>query len=280
MKTVSTLADFRAEMGEKPRVFVPTMGALHDGHAELIRRGAAIARERGLTGGCVVSIFVNPTQFNEQSDFARYPRTLDADLAMCRDAGATCVIAPSVQEVYPAGVGGSMPLPPQATEPRLEDAHRPGHFAGVCQVVKRLFEMVEPRFAIFGEKDWQQYRVIDAMSRALGLGVEVVAAPTVRECDGLAMSSRNRFLTEEDRIRGLTISRALYEARGLDSPSEAEESMRRTLSRAEITPDYAVVRDADTLGPWKPGAAGRALIAARVGTVRLLDNAPWGPKAP
>ncbi|MBI1189834.1 MAG: pantoate--beta-alanine ligase [Tepidisphaera sp.] len=260
-------------------VLVPTMGALHEGHASLVRQGAAFAAKHGL-GGCVVTVFVNPTQFGDPADFSRYPKTLEADCKLCEAAGAACVLAPGVEDVYPPGAPTVVPpLPRVATEPGLEDALRPGHFAGVCQVVKRLFEITRPAAAVFGEKDWQQLAVVSAMVRELGMGIEIVPGPTVRDADGMAMSSRNRFLSAEDRARGLSLSRALRRARGAKTPDDAEAAMRDELAKVGVTPDYAVVRNAATLGPRREaGDAGpwRAVIAAKVGSVRLLDNAAWG----
>lgn len=226
----------------------------------------------------VVSVFVNPTQFNDAKDLERYPRTLETDIELCERMGAAAVFAPSVEAVYPPGGGAvSPPLPAVATQPGLEDAHRPGHFAGVCQVVKRLFELVRPSAAVFGEKDWQQLQVIRAMSQQERLGVEIVPVPTVREADGLAMSSRNVFLTKEDRARAKSLNAALREACEERSASTAESRMRAALRDAGVRVEYAVVRDSETLMPLENGqASGRALIAARVGDVRLIDNAPWG----
>lgn len=254
------------------------MGALHEGHTALVRRGVQLARERGLAGGCVVWVFVNPTQFNDKSDLERYPRTLDADAAMCRDAGATFVYAPPVDEVYPPSGGVPVPpLPRVATEPGLEDRFRPGHFAGVCQVVLRMFRLVEPVAAVFGEKDWQQLQVVTAMVEQEKLPIEIIPHPTIREPDGLALSSRNRFLSAEDRRRGLAISRALRACQTARTPAEAEAIMRAELARESITsPDYATIVHARTLTP-APEGPWRALITARVGSVRLLDNAAWAP---
>jgi pantoate--beta-alanine ligase len=261
-------------------VFVPTMGALHAGHSALVVRAAELAAQRGLSAGCIASIFVNPTQFNDPADFQRYPKTLDADLEACRVAGARAVFCPSVSDIYPSGaLPEALPLPSVATEPGLEDRFRPGHFAGVCQVVHRLFDLVRPAAAVFGEKDWQQLQVISAMTRERRLGVEIVPHQTIREPDGLAMSSRNRFLGAEDRRRGLALRRALLAARLAKTPEEAETLMCAELAKDGITePDYAVVRDAQTLlpstaGPW------RALITARIGSVRLLDNLSWTPRS-
>lgn len=252
------------------------MGALHDGHASLVREGVGIARQRGLAGGCIVSIFVNPTQFNEPSDYSRYPRTLSTDLPICERAGASAVYAPAPEEIYPLNPPIRVPpLPLCATSPELEDRFRPGHFAGVCQVVLRLFELVRPAIAVFGEKDWQQLQVVRAMTAAEKLPIEIVGLPTIRERNGLAMSSRNRFLGESDRARAAAISRALCRAAGEPAVSEAERAMHHELREAMIEPEYAVVRDAETLSTWREGRPGRALIAARVGSVRLIDNAPW-----
>jgi pantoate--beta-alanine ligase len=265
------------DAGAARPVFVPTMGALHRGHGSLISEGVRLAAAAG--SGCVVSIFVNPTQFGPTEDFKRYPRTLDADLEMCRAAGAAVVFAPAAEVVYPPGVDVPVPpLPAVATEPCLEDASRPGHFAGVCQVVLRLFQLVRPQTAVFGEKDWQQLQVIKAMTREQGLGIDIVGAPTVRERDGLAMSSRNRFLSAAERGAALSLSQALCEAAGVDDPEQAEARMRALMGAAGAEVQYAVVRDSGTLlrrGGNGAGGPFRALVAARVGSVRLIDNAPW-----
>lgn len=263
-------------------VVVPTMGALHRGHGALIGRAREVAAERGRRG-VVVTIFVNPTQFNDPSDFARYPRTMHADLEAAERAGADAVFAPSVQEVYPDGPdgddpGGGFALPEEATRPGLEDAHRPGHFAGVCRVVRRLFSMTHAAEAVFGEKDWQQLQVVRALAARERLEVEVIPHATVRESDGLAMSSRNALLTAEDRRRAAAISQALCDAAAERSAEGAEELMRSRLERAGLTVEYAVVRDAATLLAPSSGRPMRALIAARApeSGVRLIDNAAWG----
>lgn len=280
MLVIRDSAELNAAARKRGRVaglggaFVPTMGALHEGHAVLIRRGAELSRELGMPGACVVSIFVNPTQFNEKADFERYPKTLDADLAMCREAGAGAVFVPSVEMMYPDAAAAPVPpLPGVATEPGLEDRFRPGHFAGVCQVVLRLFRLIEPDAAIFGEKDWQQYQVVAAMTREAGLRTDIIGYPTIRDPDGLAMSSRNRFLSPSERAAALAIPRALAAAGSIRSASEAEEAMRTLPSGLEL--EYAAVRDAATLGPVRAGLPGRVLIAARSGKTRLIDNAPW-----
>lgn len=254
-------------------VLVPTMGALHAGHGALIRSAKAGAQGRPV----VVSVFVNPTQFNDPSDLAHYPRRLGADVALAREHGCDVVFAPPESEVYPEGSDVDVPaLPAAARLPGLEDRWRPGHFEGVCQVVSRLFDLLQPSVAVFGEKDWQQLAVIRAMATELHPGVMIVAGATVREVDGLAMSSRNARLGAEDRPRAAAVSRALCEACGAGSVSEAEARMRRTLEQAGMEVEYAVVRDGESLEPLPSGAReGRALIAARCGGVRLIDNAAW-----
>lgn len=259
-------------------VFVPTMGALHEGHASLVRLARAKAER---TKPVIVSIFVNPTQFGPNEDYARYPRTLDSDMETCRAVGADVVFAPAVEEVYPNG-GARVPrLLAVATEPGLEDSARPGHFAGVCQVVLRLFELVRPAAAVFGEKDWQQLQVVRAMVREEGLRIEIIPGETVRDRDGMAMSSRNRFLSPADRRRGLALSQGLSACQKGSDPDRAEEILRAVLEEAGVEPDYAVVRDAETLAPrprgeWDRSRPMRAVAAGRVGPVRLLDNMAWG----
>lgn len=254
-------------------MLVPTMGALHAGHAALIRQAAALAGP----AGAVATIFVNPTQFNDPADLAAYPRTEQADVALCRDAGAAAVYLPGVEDVYPPDQAVPVgPLPAVATEPGLEDAHRPGHFAGVCQVVRRLFALTRPAAAVFGEKDWQQLAVIRAIVRDEGLGIRIHAGPTVREADGLAMSSRNTRLGPEDRARAAAIPLALREAGFAPSPEQARRVLGAVLDAAGLRAEYAVVRDADTLlPPTAATAAHRMLVAAPVGRARLIDNAPW-----
>ncbi len=261
-----------------PTAFVPTMGALHAGHASLIQHAASHAAAHQLAGASV-SIFVNPTQFNDPRDLERYPRPESADLALCESSGAALVYLPRVHDIYPPNDPiPTPPLPEVATRPGLEDAHRPGHFAGVCQVVARLFSLVRPAAALFGEKDWQQLAVIRAMSALLTPEILILPRPTLRDPDGLAMSSRNAFLTPADRTRALALSRALARAASQPTPRLAEEAMHAELALASITPEYAVVRDADTLLPTPASSPARALIAARVGSVRLIDNAAWpGP---
>jgi pantoate--beta-alanine ligase len=208
-----TVADLRKLVGELPGpvALVPTMGALHEGHRALVRA----ARERAAT--VVVSVFVNPTQFGPGEDFDRYPRTWDADLAALAEEGADVVFHPPVDEVYPP-VAVGVTVDPGPLGSVLEGAVRPGHFAGVLTVVAKLFGLVRPDLALFGEKDYQQFTLIRAMARELALGVEVVGVPTVREDDGLALSSRNRYLAPEQRSAAVTISAALRARSWTPSP--------------------------------------------------------------
>lgn len=252
--------------------FVPTMGALHEGHLALIRRAAQTGKP------VLVSIFVNPTQFGPNEDFQKYPRQLERDVELASDAGADVVFAPSVETMYPEGERiEAPPLPTVATQPGLEDRIRPGHFRGVCQVVARLFDLVQPGAAVFGEKDYQQLLVIRSMvqQQAPRWGdLEVIALPTVHEPDGLAMSSRNAYLSEAQREHALGLSRALAAAGKASSPEGAERRLVEELARHELDVDYAVVRHAGTLMPIATyDAPARALIAARTGDVRLIDNA-------
>lgn len=279
MRVVRRVSDLRDWAGGR---LVPTMGALHEGHAELVRRAAA---ESG-AGPLIVSVFVNPTQFNDPTDLQRYPRTLEADVELCARCGADVVFAPEVSEMYPPEGVPVPALPFSATEPGLEDALRPGHFAGVCQVVARLFDLCRPSVAYFGEKDWQQYCVVRELVAMQKRDLRVVGVPTVRDPDGLAMSSRNRFLSAEARRSALAISAALRAAAVTRSVQDAVRSMHHELARpgreggVALEVEYAVVRDAATLAQidsCSMGAPGRALIAARVGGVRLIDNSAWGP---
>ncbi|MCA9048771.1 MAG: pantoate--beta-alanine ligase [Planctomycetaceae bacterium] len=250
---------------------VPTMGALHEGHVSLME---AACRDGMFT---VATIFVNPAQFGPGEDFDRYPRTPDDDLARCMTAGADLVFTPET---------GAMYLPDAATTVTvsgltdvLEGALRPGHFDGVTTIVAKLFHITEPDRAYFGQKDYQQQLIIRRMVRDLNFGLEVVTCPTVREPDGLAMSSRNRYLTPDERRRALILHRALLLAETLaadstHSPASIERRMKDLMTAEPgVSVDYAVVADRETLQPLsvRPAAA-VALIAARVGATRLIDN--------
>lgn len=263
--------------------FVPTMGALHEGHASLVR----LAREQvGPDGAVVVSIFVNPTQFGAGEDLDRYPRTLDADLELCAREGADVVFAPSAAEVYPNGFvpagedGATVTVDPGPLAEVLEGASRPGHFRGVLTVVAKLFGLVRPDVAVFGEKDYQQLALIRQMVAELCMGIEVVGAPTDREPDGLARSSRNRYLDPVERQQAVALSRVLRRAaeHGHEGYQSALAAGRAELRASEgVDLDYFEIRAAD-LGELAddvpPGTEARALIAARVGTTRLIDNLP------
>ncbi len=209
MKVFNRIVDLQNQLFEdrkqgKEIGFVPTMGALHEGHASLVKRSV---KENEIT---VVSVFVNPTQFNDKNDLKNYPRTLDADCALLEKCGADYVLAPSVEEMYPTPDTRQFEYPPVSTV--MEGAHRPGHFNGVCQVVSRLFYIVKPTRAYFGEKDWQQIAVVKAMVRHLGLGVQIVECDIVRDKDGLAKSSRNTLLSADERAIAPAIYKALKES--------------------------------------------------------------------
>ncbi len=246
---------------------VPTMGALHAGH------GALLDRARTECTAVVVSIFVNPAQFGPGEDFSRYPRSLDTDLARCEQAGVDVVWAPSVDEVYPAGVA-EVAVSPGPLGSELEGAVRPSHFSGVLTVVAKLFNLVRPDVGFFGEKDYQQLTLIRRMSSDLDLGVDIVGVPTVRDADGLALSSRNAYLKRGDRQAALALSRALFAGRdAADAGADAVVAAAKDVLGAEpgISVDYLVLRGAD-LGLAPERGPARLLVAARVGSTRLIDN--------
>ena len=277
IRTALSASDLASYQGS---IFIPTMGGLHAGHQALIDQARTLVEAGTHPGPIVVSVFVNPTQFDQPQDYQRYPRTLEHDLRICEAAGADVVYTPESAEVYPPDQPIEMPpLPDVIVEKGLEDKARPGHLEGVCQVVKRLFELVEPTAAIFGEKDWQQYRAVSDMSRDLNLGVRIIMGPTVREHDGLALNSRNRFLKDEDRPKALSLSAALRAARDVTDPDEAEYVMASIMTDAGLTVEYAAVRDAQTLTREKgqpPAGPARCFVAGRLSdTLRMLDNAPW-----
>ena len=245
---------------------VPTMGALHDGHVQLMKHA------RPLADTLVASIFVNPTQFAAGEDFSEYPRTWDDDLERCEEAGVDVVFAPEVATMYPHGLDDQVTVDPGPLGAILEGEQRPTHFRGVLTVVAKLFGLVRPDVAVFGEKDYQQLALIRLMAETLCLDVEVVGCPTVREADGLAMSSRNRYLGPEERTRAVALSQAL-EA-GVAAAADGADAVRAAalarLAELGVEPDYVAVTSPD-LAPPVHGAA-RLLIAARVGKPRLLDN--------
>ena len=259
----------KAAVSGVPVAVVMTMGALHEGHAELMRE----ARRRLPQGRVIVTDFVNPTQFGAGEDFDRYPRTLEADVEVCERNDVDVVFAPSVDEVYGAsGLGITVDPGPRGSI--LEGASRPGHFAGVLTVVAKLMHITRPDIALFGEKDYQQLVLIRDMVRALDFPVEVIGVPTVREPDGLAMSSRNRYLSADARERAAAIPRALAEgqaaaSRGTEAVREAAHGV---LDSEDIDIDYVVVAGTDLGEPPNDGRA-RILIAVRIDDVRLIDNA-------
>lgn len=250
---------------------VPTMGALHEGHLSLMRR----AREEVGPGGVVVvSVFVNPTQFAPGEDLDSYPRTLEADLEACASAGVDVVFTPSVADVYPLGVTGNVTVDPGPLGSVLEGAVRPGHFAGVLTVVAKLFGLVRPDVAVFGEKDYQQLALIHRMAADLCLAVRIVGEGTVREPDGLALSSRNRYLEADQRHEAVVLSRALFAARAAADRGAlaALDTARAELRKSHgVDVDYLEITAPD-LGPAPQRGAARLLVAARVGTTRLIDN--------
>jgi len=256
--------------------FVPTMGALHEGHVRLMEH----CRDR--SGFTVASIFVNPTQFGPSEDFDRYPRALEDDLDKCREAGVDLVFTPSRAEVYPRGESASTFVEVPVLSRVLEGVVRPTHFRGVATVVLSLLNIVRPDLAVFGRKDYQQQLLIRRMVEDLHLGVEIETAPTVREADGLAMSSRNRYLDPDQRRAATVLFRALEAARRLVGDGERDADRIRQILRSTIESEktarleYAAVADAETLeelGEVAPGRAVVALLAARFGTTRLIDNA-------
>ncbi len=274
MQIVWTQSDLE---GFRGGVCVPTMGALHGGHCSLIRRAREEADAPAQPLPVVVTIFVNPTQFAPGEDYTRYPRTFEADCARAESSGADVVFAPEVEEVYPNGPGSPIEphiiIPEVARTPGLEEKSRPQFFLGVCRVVHRLFELVRPSAAVFGEKDYQQLLTIRAMVRDMALPIAIYSEPTVREEDGLALSSRNVYLSPAQRKRALGLSKALKAAREASSVAEAESAMRSILLANQVEIDYAVVRDSHTLMPVESLVLpARALVAGKVGPVRLIDN--------
>ncbi len=253
-------------------VFVPTMGNLHLGHMALVRRARALGER------VVVSVFVNPTQFAPGEDYATYPRTLEADRRQLEQAGVDLLFAPEVNSIYPQAVSvdSSYPVPEVGRD--LEEAFRPGFFAGVVTVVRRLFDLVQPDVAVFGEKDYQQLTVIRAMVRDLALPIDIASVATVREADGLALSSRNRYLSAPERLRAPLLYRTLKQVAasaqaGEAAPAELEAAAMTELRTGTFVPDYVSLRDADTLQPLRATARnGVVLAAARLGRARLIDN--------
>jgi pantoate--beta-alanine ligase len=254
--------------------FVPTMGNLHAGHYSLLRT----AREH--CDRVVASVFVNPTQFGPNEDFARYPRTLEADAQGLAGEGCDLLFAPAVETMYPFGTGAATEVQVKGVTETLEGAFRPGHFAGVATVVLRLLNLVQPDLAVFGRKDYQQLLTIRRLAADLSLPVEILAAPTLREANGLAMSSRNQYLSAAEREQAALIHTSLQNMRTAALRGDSREALEAEAAAALIAAgfrlDYAALRRADDLG--LPAAGQRsglvALIAARLGATRLIDNLP------
>ena len=277
MRTLGTIAEtasFRTT-APSPVVLVPTMGALHAGHAALIDA----ARARAGTGGTVVaSIFVNPTQFGPDEDLAKYPRTMEADLELCAAHGADAVFAPVADEMYPPG--DSTFVDETGLSRGLCGAQRPGHFRGVCTVVAKLFNIIRPHTAIFGEKDYQQLAIIRRMVRDLFFGLEIIGHPTVREADGLAMSSRNRYLDADERKRAAAFPAALSAAAKESHPAQiVAQAKALIIAGTGAEPQYVELVDAETLAPLATLDRPAVLAAAvKIGETRLIDNVRLAPR--
>ena len=276
MELVHTIQELRAELDIQRKAgkkigFVPTMGALHEGHASLVRRAVA---ENDVV---VVSDFVNPTQFNDKNDLLKYPRTLEADCELLEKEGAAYVFAPSVEEVYPEPDTRQFSYAPLDTV--MEGKYRPGHFNGVCQVVSKLFMMVEPDKAYFGEKDFQQLAIIREMVKQMNFSLEIVGCPIVREADGLALSSRNARLSEEERLQALSISKTLFQSKEYAATHTVEETQKfveDAIAAAEgLELEYFELVDGTTLqkiSTWDETNYAVGCITVYCGEVRLIDN--------
>ena len=278
MKVINTVKDLKSELSEirkqgKKIGLVPTMGALHQGHASLVKRSVS---ENDAT---VVSVFVNPTQFNDKNDLKNYPRTLEADCKLLESLGATYVFAPSVEEIYPEPDTRSFSYPPVDTV--REGARRPGHFNGVCQIVSKLFMMVEPDRAYFGEKDFQQIAVIRAMVADQKFNLEICPCPIVREADGLALSSRNTLLTAEERKIAVNISRTLFESQEYAKSHTLEETKQFVISTInaidKLEVEYYEIVDGTSLkslNSWDDSDYIVGCITVYCGDtpIRLIDN--------
>lgn len=273
----TTIEEIRRAVAGKRVALVPTMGGLHAGHIALVRAAVKAAEF------VVVSIFVNPTQFGPKEDFAAYPRTLEADRAMCSEAGAHAIFAPSAEEIYPTGTVAYVEVP--KLDAVLCGPRRPGHFRGVCTVVLKLFNIVQPEVAIFGAKDAQQCIILKKMVKDLNVPVRMQIEPTIRESDGLAMSSRNRYLTTEQQSHAPQICEALkmIESRALAGETDAarlESALHAALAAIPGSRiDYAEIRDAETLESLaRLDRPALAAVAVFLGTTRLIDNVIFDPK--
>ena len=272
-KTAEELRSFVTEERKQGHriAFVPTMGALHEGHLSLVRRAL---KENDC---CIVSVFVNPTQFNNPRDLETYPRTLDADSRLLASIGTTALFAPEVETIYPEP--DTRVFHVGAVAEVMEGKYRPGHFNGVMQVVSRLFDLVQPDCAYFGEKDFQQIAVLRAMAREIKSPVEIIACPIVREEDGLARSSRNTLLSEVGRAQAPNIYRILSESRTWSKELSPKEVIERATQLLDAIPtlrvEYFEIVDADTLQPitrWEDSPKPHGCITVYCGEVRLIDN--------
>ena len=275
MKIITTIAEAQSCRQKKPRVLVPTMGALHKAHGELIR----VAREKaGKDGEVMVSIFVNPLQFEPGSDYERYPRPEQEDEEFCRKLGADLLFRPSMPEMYPDN--RSVFVEENSLSNVLEGKSRPGHFRGVCTVVAKLFNILQPDAAVFGEKDFQQLAVIRRMVRDLNYKIDIVAVPTVREEDGLACSSRNAYLNSEERKQAAVLRKALLTSResGKKSAKDAVDLARKIIGEAPLARvDYVDLVDAGTFQPIEVVRPNSLLaLAVFFGKTRLIDNIVLG----
>ena len=252
--------------------FVPTMGCLHAGHLSLVQKAQSIADH------VVVSIFVNPLQFGDSNDFLKYPSTLEEDVRKLSDIGVSLVFTPDVSTLYPEGENAVQKIELGEIANVLEGAHRPGHFAGVATVVKRLFDLINPTSAVFGEKDFQQLMVIKQLVEKFSLDIDIIGMPTCREIDGLAMSSRNLRLSKKDRVKASEIFRQLkYVKLELDSGNlnfaQLENEACEKLKYAGFTPEYVSICEIDTLLPAKNKSGSKiVLAAAKLDEIRLIDN--------
>ncbi len=272
-RTRAGLAAVRRGLGS-PVVLVPTMGALHEGHRALLRHGQDLS---GPNGSVVVSVFVNPLQFGVGEDLDRYPRTLQADIAVCAEEGVDLVFAPDRAQMYPAAQ--LVTVDPGPMGQVLEGEFRPGFFTGVLTVVLKLLAMVRPDVAVFGEKDAQQLALVRRMTEDFACGIEIAGVPIVRDPDGLAISSRNRFLSAEERRSALALPAALRAGRAASSagPAAVLKAAQQVLDAGPgLRPDYLALVDPATFEPAGEGFAGTALLltAAKVGATRLIDNTP------
>jgi pantoate--beta-alanine ligase len=277
LKVLRTVAEVRAWRTSAGRIgFVPTMGALHAGHMSLVERAV---RE---TDAAIASIFVNPTQFGPSEDFSAYPRREADDILLLENHGCAVVFVPAVAEIYPPG--DATRVTPGAIAAPLEGAARPGHFVGVATVVAKLLAIVRPDIAFFGQKDFQQLRVLQTIARDLRLGADIVGSATVREPDGLAMSSRNAYLTPEQRRDAVALSRGLFAAhelweRGERDPRALRDRVRELAGNDNVALEYVSVADPLTLAELDaPTEAAVISLAARVGKARLIDNVLLGMK--